>query len=336
MNLLQVCPLKGLLSRLAGLALVLGLPTLSVAAADVTYPAYPARFHHPLGMDFVLIPAGPVRFGYIPALPGQSGPALPSQSNPAQTDYIVWLKRPYYLQTTELTRGQWQALMGNLPCEPQTVCEPEPANLPVRGVTVSEVQQFLQRLNHNSSAVYRLPTRPEWEHAARAGSWHSRYWWGDDPRYLSTYDNCLAAGDQGLAWPGLPGDGYRGLAPVAQFRPNPWGLYDMQGNLSELLAHASSLWPGYRLDPTRHFVEAPLSYLRQYTDFPQDHFPADPYRDAAGGNYRQSPAACDLSSGSALLQDGLQSDPADQQRQTRSDTVGFRLLLEAESLTLAP
>lgn len=317
--------------RSAGLAIAsalrlsIGLSALLTLSAAAAEPDYPSRFYHPLGMDFVLIPAGPMRFGYLPQEPGQSSPA-------PHSDSIVWIKHPYYLQTTEVTRAQWQALMGNLPCQ-QVSCEPEAANLPVRGVTVSEIQQFLQRLNQSSSQAYRLPTRPEWEHAARAGSWHSRYWWGDDPRPLSYSDNCLAEGDQ-FAWPGLPQDGYRGLAPVAQFRPNPWGLYDMQGNVSELLAHASLLWAGYRLDPERHFIEAPQDYLRQYTDFPQDYFPDNPYRDAAGGNYRQSPIACNLSSGNGLLQDGPES--SQHSGQTRSDTVGFRILLEAESLLVKP
>jgi len=293
------------------------LPLTATADAQESFPR---KFRNPLGMDFVLIPAGPFRFGYSASLGDQSGEVI-------QRDYLVWLRQPYYLQTTEVTQGQWQALMGRSPCERETCPTPGP-DYPVRNVQVSEISTFIQRLNQSEGKAYRLPTRPEWEHAARAGSWQTRYWWGADPKPLIQTDNCRAPGDHG--WPGLARDGYAGLAPVARFQPNPWGLYDMQGNVSELLVHATLLWSGYRLDPVRHFSNDPSSYLQAYTDFPRDSLPDYPYRDAAGGNYRAAADGCQLSSGSGLLLDtpGAALDSGN----TRSQTVGFRLLLPASAL----
>lgn len=294
-------------------------------------------FSNRLDMHFVSIPAGALRFGYTPP-PAQS-PETPSALFAADPDYPVWISRAYGLQTTEVTQGQWQAVMGssqsqvcqqNFPA-PSPVCQhlmlgPD---YPLTAVTVKQVEAFLEKLSQREGQRYRLPTRPEWEQAARAGSWQSRYWWGDSPQPLPQSDNCQAAGDSLPQWLGWlqpeARDGFQGLAPVAQFRPNPWGLYDMQGNVSELLAHPSELWQGYRLDPSQHFVNDPSDYLQAYQDFPTVLAVTSPYRDVAGGNYLRQAAACGLSAGSGLLE---QAGAAPQAGQLASPVVGFRVLLE--------
>jgi formylglycine-generating enzyme len=78
-------------------------------------------------------------------------------------------------------------------------------------------------------AKVRLPTLDEWEVASRAGA-ETRYWWGDDFAGMEKYGNI---------WPGTnhhafdDDDLYPYTSPVASFEANPWGLYDMYGNVFE-------------------------------------------------------------------------------------------------------
>ena len=75
----------------------------------------------------------------------------------------------------------------------------------------------------------RLPTEAEWEFAARGGLAAKVYAWGDEFRpggrwMANTFQGQFPVHDSGA-------DGYVGIAPVAQYRPNGYGLYDMAGNV---------------------------------------------------------------------------------------------------------
>lgn len=77
----------------------------------------------------------------------------------------------------------------------------------------------------------RLPTEAEWEYAARAGNSNSKYYWGDELKpggqwMANVYQGSFPIEDKGE-------DGYKGAAPVKSYQPNPWGLYDMDGNVWE-------------------------------------------------------------------------------------------------------
>mgnify|MGYP000485749501 CR=1 FL=1 len=101
---------------------------------------------------------------------------------------------------------------------------------PVVCVSWNDIQSYIAWLNKNSTGNYRLPTEAEWEYAARGGS-NTAYFWGDEVdskacRYANVNDKNWASG--------FPcDDGYKYTAPVGQYRPNAYGLYDISGNVWE-------------------------------------------------------------------------------------------------------
>jgi formylglycine-generating enzyme required for sulfatase activity len=90
---------------------------------------------------------------------------------------------------------------------------------PVINISWHDAQQYVAWLSKMTGKPYRLLTEAEWEYAARAGT-ASAYWWGDEIGKGNA--NCKACGSK---WDG------RESSPVGSFKPNPFGLYDMAGNV---------------------------------------------------------------------------------------------------------
>jgi sulfatase modifying factor 1 len=107
---------------------------------------------------------------------------------------------------------------------------------PVVNVSWNDAVAFCEWLTRVEGLTYRLPTEAEWEYACRAGT-TTKYFNGDDAESLSTVAN-VADGTartkyQGWTWAIAARDGFVYTAPVAQFRPNAFGLHDMHGNVWE-------------------------------------------------------------------------------------------------------
>ena len=125
------------------------------------------------------------------------------------TQRQVTLTKGFYLQTSEITVAQWDAVMKKNPFNT--------SHLSATRVSWHEAQKFIQKLNRMAGKnLYRLPTEVEWEYACRAGS-TTKYYHGDDEGRLEAYAWFLAGGTHA----------------VQQKKPNAWGLYDMLGNVSE-------------------------------------------------------------------------------------------------------
>jgi formylglycine-generating enzyme len=114
-------------------------------------------------------------------------------------------------------------------------------NQPVVDVSWAEAQKFCGWLSTKSGRKCNLPTEAQWEFAARGGTATERYF-GDDNSQLASYENVLdqAAATMSPNWknPVPVNDRFQVTAPVASFQPNPFGLHDMLGNVSEMCRDA--------------------------------------------------------------------------------------------------
>ncbi|WP_445146910.1 SUMF1/EgtB/PvdO family nonheme iron enzyme [Dyella sp. Tek66A03] len=111
------------------------------------------------------------------------------------------------------------------------------ARLPVVNVSWNDAKAYAEWLSQRTGKTYRLPSEAEFEYALRGGT-TTRYWWGDGGP-TSKVENLTGGNDRspsGRRWSNAfrgYTDGYWGPAPVMSFAPNPFGLYDINGNVSE-------------------------------------------------------------------------------------------------------
>ena len=160
---------------------------------------------------------------------------------------------------TEVTHGQFKAFVDATGHEPDKLCrvwsdeigfnnDPEANWLdrrqprrvrddhPVGCVSWNDAKAYVAWLAQITNKRYRLLSESEWEYAARAGTTTSRFWGnssGAACEWANTFD---LDGAEEYPFPWFPAtcrDGYADLAPVGQFKPNAFGLYDMIGNVWE-------------------------------------------------------------------------------------------------------
>ena len=149
----------------------------------------------------------------------------------------VHLSKGFYLGTYEVTQAQWYSMMGNRPSAFQQGDQAE--THPVESVSWYDCEKFLSKLSQLGMGHFRFPTEAEWEYACRAGT-SSRFYWGDIKENWEAYRH---------AW--TNSRSFATTHPVGSKPPNPWGLYDMSGNVWEWCAD----WYGpytnlERKDPT--------------------------------------------------------------------------------------
>ncbi|MBP0049113.1 SUMF1/EgtB/PvdO family nonheme iron enzyme [Marinobacterium sp. AK62] len=144
---------------------------------------------------------------------------------------------------------------------------------PVINVTWNDAKAYADWLREQTGQPYRLPTEAEWEYSARAGT-ETVYWWGDEMRPgYAVCDGCD------------PEWGGKSTAPVGSVRANPWGLFDMSGNVDEWVADCYR--PDYTQAPDNGQAEQ-LSGCNQrvmrggsWFDIPRLTRPASRYRHPA-------------------------------------------------------
>jgi formylglycine-generating enzyme required for sulfatase activity len=199
---------------------------------EVGVNTLPPLISNSIGMKFVAVPAGAYMMG---------SPERETGRDNDEGQHRVRIRKPFYLQATEVTQGQWKRVMGSNPAEFKNCGD----DCPVENVSWNEAQEFVEQLNDlEQTSNYRLPTEAEWEYACRAGTTTEFNTGGciytDQANYNGEYPihGCLR-------------DEHRKkTVRVGSFRPNLWGLYDMHGNVWEWCQDWYGAYPGDRVvDP---------------------------------------------------------------------------------------
>ena len=186
------------------------------------------------GVILVLVPGGEAWIGAQSSVP--DGPNFDPKAKSREGPPFRAALSPFFISKFELTQAQWTHVMGSNPSafawgsrHNPTLGDPW---IPVENVTWWQCHEYLRRVGLT------FPTVAQWEYAARAGT--STPWWpGPSPANL---EGCANLADESLlqheAWTGWPirtgaNDGWVVHAPVGSFRPNPFGLHDIHGNVWE-------------------------------------------------------------------------------------------------------
>ena len=271
-----------------------------------------------VAMKLVRIPAGEFTMG--------SSASEKSYSDVQGPQHRVRITKPFYMGATEVTVAQFgrfvdatgyrtdaerdgRALGWNGHTE---VISPEfnwrdpgfkqGPDYPVTCTSWNDAQAFCRWLGKEAKLDGRLPTEAEWEYACRAGT-TTRFWWGDSESAIAEYANVSDKALEAAAKGGIyfnTNDGYAFTAPVASYKPNAWGLYDMIGNVTE----RCSDWYG--------------SYSSSPQDDPQGPSSSELGRVVRGPSWGSHPGLCSC----AFRQ---VADPA-----RGGDDGGFRVVLEAQ------
>ncbi|WP_292993228.1 formylglycine-generating enzyme family protein [Nitrosomonas sp.] len=157
-----------------------------------------------------------------------------------ETQHEVTLTQGYWLADSACTQALWTAVMAENPSRFQ-----DDPNHPVENVSWLDVQPFIEKLNTQFPDLHaRLPTEAQWEYACRAGT-QTPFSFGENitPEQVNyNGERPYAGGEKGL---------YREkTVPVKSLPSNPWGLYEMHGNVWEWCIDWHSNYP-------RHVVTNP-------------------------------------------------------------------------------
>ncbi|UCE60675.1 MAG: SUMF1/EgtB/PvdO family nonheme iron enzyme [Phycisphaerales bacterium] len=191
---------------------LLALDSNNTAARELRRKIHSYRLTNSIGMILAFVPPGEFLMGSSSDEPGRDDD---------ERQRPVSLASGFYMGTTEVTQGQWFAVMKHNPSKWKG------DDLPVEGVSWEEAVEFCRRLTDREGQVYHLPTEAEWEYACRAGTMTPFSVGTEISTDQANYDASQTYKEEGKGV-------FRGkTTPVRSFPPNAWGLYDMHGNVWE-------------------------------------------------------------------------------------------------------
>ncbi|CAK0772933.1 formylglycine-generating enzyme [Gammaproteobacteria bacterium] len=162
-------------------------------------------------MVFIRVPAGSFQMG---------SPANESNRNAAEGPVHTVNITSFLIGKYDVTFDQWDACVAARGCSYRPFDQSwGRGNRPVINVSWFDAEEFAAWLSYKSGRKYRLPTESEWEYTMRAGTM-TTYWWGNGLERIRA--NCDGCGSQ---WDNTQ------TAPAGSFSSNPWGLFDMTGNV---------------------------------------------------------------------------------------------------------
>jgi formylglycine-generating enzyme required for sulfatase activity len=145
-----------------------------------------------------------------------------SELGPESEPHHVKLTKSFHLGRTEVTQGQWTAVMGTTPWKDEDNVK-EGDDCAATYVSWEDAVEFCRKLSVKEGVEYRVPTEAEWEYACRAET--TTVWsFGDDESQIGEYAWYTENADD-------VAEKYAHI--VGQKKPNPWGLYDIHGNVGE-------------------------------------------------------------------------------------------------------
>ena len=163
---------------------------------------------------------------FIPAGEFMMGSPIDEEGRQEEEDpqHRVRITQPFYMAVHQVTQAQYQEIMGTNPSKFKGKTNPM-ENIPCKAAI-----EFCKRLSAKTGRAFSLPTEAQWEYACRAGS-STAFYFGDMDCSVDgaglIYDEHL----ESHAW--YHHNSADTTHPVGLKSPNPWGLYDMCGNVWE-------------------------------------------------------------------------------------------------------
>ena len=184
-----------------------------------------------MGVVLVLLPGGRVRIGAAREGTTHVSKYAGNSEAPVHTATL----NPFFISKFELTQAQWSKLAGFNPSAYNAKSTKRSGRHPVESISWSDALRVLTRFSLT------MPSETQWEYAARGGT-DTTWWTGSDRESLTavhaanlrdlTFRQGGASGEA-TEWPEFD-DGHAVHAPVGTFSPNPFGLHELYGNVSEM------------------------------------------------------------------------------------------------------